>query len=151
MSSTHANATAAAAGPRSFVLFPLGKKRFALPAEVVTELARPDRLQSFPHTTALLSGVLVRRAHIVPVFDVAQVLIGPGAPARKFYLIATRKFGSSPEWTAIPVTGECELTTAEVVPPTGKLPDYVAGLLSLEREIVELLDLEKLAEAEVPA
>jgi chemotaxis signal transduction protein len=150
MSAGHAN-PAAGEGARSFVLFPLGKKRFALPADVVTELARPDRLQAFPHTTPLLTGVLVRRAHIVPVFDVAQVLIGAGGPARKFYLIATRTFGTSREWTAIPVTGECELTTAEVVPPAGKLPDYVVGLLSLEREIVELLDLEKLAEAEVLA
>ena len=150
MSSGHANPTSQGAG-RSFVLFPLGKKRFALPADVVTELARPDRLQAFPHTTPLLSGVLVRRSHIVPVFDVAQVLIGPGAPARKFYLIATRRFGTAPEWTAIPVSGECELTTAEVVAPAGKLPPYVVGLLSLEREIVELLDLEKLAEAEVSA
>lgn len=150
MSTGHAN-PAAGAATRSFVLFPLGKKRFALPAEVVTELARPDRLQAFPHTTPLVTGVLVRRAHIVPVFDVAQVLIGPGAPARKFYLIATRSFGSAREWTAIPVSGECELAAAEVVPPAGKLPDYVVGLLSLEREIVELLDLEKLAEAEVPS
>lgn len=129
----------------SFVLFPLGKKRFALPAGVVTELARPDRLQSFPHTTRLLAGVLVRRKHIVPVCDVAQVLVGPNAPARKFYLIATRKFASASEWTAIPVTGECELTSTEMIPPTGKLPPYVTGLLSLDQEIIEVLDLEKLA------
>jgi len=149
MSAGHANSAALGEGARSFVLFPLGKKRFALPADVVTELARPDRLQAFPHTTPRLTGVLVRRGHIVPVFDVAQVLLGAGAPARKFYLIATRHFGSAREWTAIPVTGECELTAAEVVPPTGGLPGYVVGLLSLEREIVELLDLEKLAAAEV--
>ena len=33
---------------RRFVLFPLGEKRFALPAETVAELAQPDRLQTFP-------------------------------------------------------------------------------------------------------
>ena len=32
------------AGANSFVLFPLGKKRFAMPADRVTELARPDML-----------------------------------------------------------------------------------------------------------
>ena len=129
----------------SFVLFPLGKKRFALPASQVTELARPDRVQSFPHTTKLLTGVVVRRKHIVPVCDIAQVLIGPNAPARKFYLIATRKFGSASEWTAIPVSGECELSNAEMIPPTGKLPRYVTGLLSLDNEIVEVISLEALA------
>jgi chemotaxis signal transduction protein len=131
----------------AFVLFPLGKKRFALPANTVTELAKPDKLQNFPHTTPLLTGVLVRRGHIIPVCDVAQVLIGPEAPARKFYLIATRKFESgASEWTALPVTGECELTNTPMLPRTGPLPHHVIGLLSLDNEIVEVVSLEKLAE-----
>ena len=129
-----------------FVLFPLGKKRFALPAGIVTELAKPDRLQPFPHTTPLLTGVLVRRGRIVPVFDVAQVLVGPNPPVRKFYLIANRDFGGAPEWTAIPVSGECELANAEVVARTESLPSYVTGLLSLHGEIVEIVDLERVAE-----
>jgi chemotaxis signal transduction protein len=133
---------------KKFVLFPLGKKRFAMSAESVTELAKPDVLQTFPHTTKLMAGVLVRRGRIVPVLDIAQVLLGPDAPARKFYLIANRKFGSELEWTAVPVTGECELLNSEVVAPTGRLPRYVVGLLSLEGEIVEVIDLEKLASAE---
>lgn len=133
-----------------FVLFPLGGKRFALAAENVAELARPDREHSFPHTTPLLTGVLVRRGAIVPVCDIAQVLVA-SAPARKFYLIATRKFGRTAEWTAIPVTGECELTSADVLTPTTGLPEYVVGLLSLKDEIVELIDLAKIAGSECEA
>ncbi|MBI2683712.1 MAG: chemotaxis protein CheW [Acidobacteriales bacterium] len=128
-----------------FVLFPLGKKRFALPAPKVTELAQPDTLQSFPHATPLISGVLLRRGKIIPVLDVAQVVIGPDAPVRRFYLIANRVFGRATELTAIPVTGECELTASELLPRTGQLPPYVIGLLSLRDEIVEVLSLEKLA------
>ena len=139
------------ARPSSFVLFPIGKKRFALPAAAVTELARPDREQSFPHASKLLTGVLVRRGHIVPVCDVAPVLVGPDAPARKFYLIATRHFADGSEWTAIPVTGECELTTTELLPPTGKLPKYVTGLLSLADTIIEVIDLERLIGTEAAA
>ena len=139
------------AKPNSFVLFPIGKKRFALPAAVVTELARPDEEQSFPHTSKLLTGVLLRRGHIIPVCDVAPVLVGPDAPARKFYLIATRRFSDGSEWTAIPVTGECELATTELLPPAGKLPKYVIGLLSFESEIVEVLELERLIGTEAAA
>jgi len=131
-----------------FVLFPLGKKRFALPAAEVSELSRPDELQAFPHTTNLLAGVLMRRGKIVPVLDVAQIVIGPNAPHRRFYLIANRRFERDLEWTAIPVTGECELKSAEVVAPTGKLPPYVTGLLSLDDEIVEVIDLNRLAATE---
>lgn len=134
---------------RRFVLFPLGEKRFALPAECVAELARPDRLQTFPHATPLLTGVLVRRGAIVPVCDVAQILIGNDGPARKFFLIASRHFGSTTEQIALPVTGECELASAELRPPAGKLPDHVVGLLALGQEIIEVLDLDKIVGAEV--
>jgi chemotaxis signal transduction protein len=127
-----------------FVLFPLGDKRFALPAESVAELARPDSPQSFPHTTPLITGVLVRRGQIVPVCDIAEVLLGKDAPTRKFYLIAGRKFGDQVELTALPVTGECELAAAEMRQPTGRLPEYVVGLLTLKDEIVEVIELEKL-------
>ena len=138
-------------GKRQFVLFPVGKKRFALPAEQVTELARPDTLQVFPHTTRLHTGVLVRRNHVIPVFDVAQVLLGPHAPARKFYLIANRNIAGHKEWTAVPVTGECELITIEARLRTANMPFYVTCLLSLEDEIVEVIDLDLIASGEVAA
>lgn len=136
-------------GDKSYVLFPLGKKRFALPAEAVTELARPDSVQTFPHRTPLLTGVLVRRGRIVPVCDVAQVLVGPAAPPRKFYLIANCKRDSRQELTAVPVTGECELASATRTPLTGQEPQYISGLLAMGEETIEIVALEKLVSAEV--
>jgi chemotaxis signal transduction protein len=134
-----------------FVLFPLGKKRFAFPAAMVTEFAGQDEPHQFPHTTSLLTGVLLRRGRIIPVADIAPVLVGPEAPQRKFYLIAARATVKGPEWMAIPVTGECELADSELLPVAGDLPPYVCGLLSLEDEIVEVIDLERLMDAEVHA
>lgn len=141
---------------RSFVLFPVGNKRFALPAEHVSELARPgsqtrEELQSFPHTTPFLTGVILRRNQIVPVADVAPVLVGPEAPERKFYLVIQREIGEKATRIAIPVTGECELAEATQRPATGKLPDYICGLLSLGEEIVEVLDVERLMSMEARA
>ena len=134
-----------------FVLFPLGEKRFALPAESVSELARQDEPQAFPHTTPLLTGVVLRRNQIVPVADVAPVLVGSNASARKFYLIVNRRGKAKFSRTAIPVTGECELADAEQLPVTGKLPSYICGLLSLKDEIVEVLDMDRLISGEVRA
>jgi chemotaxis signal transduction protein len=128
----------------SFVLFPLGRKRFAFPAEQITELARMDHLHKFPSNTRLINGVLVRRGELIPVCDIAEVLVGADAPVRKYYLIAKRKYDKFEERTAIPVSGDCELTSSQLLPPTGKLADYVSGLLSLEKEIVAVIDLEKL-------
>ena len=93
--------------------------------------------------------MLVRRGHIVPVYDVAQILIGPNPPVRKFYLIANRELGGASEWTAIPVSGECELASAQPVAPNSKLPGYVSGLLAFGSEIVEVVSLEKLMAQEM--
>jgi chemotaxis signal transduction protein len=131
---------------QTFVLFPVGTKRFALPADQVSELARQDTAQTFPHTTPLISGVVLRRNQVVPVADVASVLAGPDVPACKFHLIVNRDQRSQ---MAIPVTGECELADAEQLPVTGKLPAYVSGLLSLSDEIVQVIDLESLLATEV--
>lgn len=130
---------------RNFVLFPLGKKRFALFADLVTELARPDRLHTFPHTTPLLSGVLLRRGQLIPVCDVAPVLIGPDAPERRFYLITARKGRTSSEWTALPVTGECELASSELLPVDGKLRSFVCGVIEIGNEMIEVIDLERIS------
>jgi len=138
-------------GENSFVLFPLGNKRFALPAGKVTELAKPDRLQTFPHRTPLLTGVLTRRGRIIPVCDIAQALVGPDTPPRKFYLIANCQFEKRQEWTAISVTGECELASGQLLQPGGKLAEYVTGLVTLDNETVEVLDLEKLIAMETAA
>jgi chemotaxis signal transduction protein len=140
-----------AAADKSYVLFPLGKRRFALPAEIVTELARPDNVQTFPHRTPLLTGVLVRRGKIVPVCDVAVVLVGPAAPPRKFYLIANCNLESRPELTAVPVTGECELASAAHLPLVGDEPFYVCGLLAIGDETVSIVALERLMSAEATA
>ena len=142
-------ADAGKAPDAGYVLFPLRTKRFALPSQIVSELARPARLQSFPHTTPHLTGVLLRRNHIVPICDVAEVIYGAASTEHRFYLIAQRTFDDGDrEWVAVPVDGECELSNAKVIPPTAKLPAYVQGLLSLSDEIVEVLDLEKVVTAE---
>ena len=142
----------------NYVLFPLGKRRFAMRSEIVTELAQPDRLQSFPHTTPLLTGVLYRRGRIVPVCDVGQLLLGMDAPPRKFYVIIRRMLDGIPEWTAIPVTGECELVNGEEQPASGSVPVWVTGILTLPGRpggsaglaaegTVEVLDMERLISA----
>src|SRR5690349_17036819 len=142
------SADAGSHAPSSHVLFPIGAKRFALPSRIVSELARPGRLQAFPHTTPHMMGVLLRRGQIVPVCDIAQVLSGGSSNQQRFFLIAERTVqDGAREWVALPVDGECELSNTPILPRTGKLPGYVQGLLSLPDEIVEVLDLEKVIAA----
>jgi chemotaxis signal transduction protein len=128
----------------SFVLLQVGERRFALPAGIVDELAPPVRLHTFPHTSALVAGVIVRRGHIVPVYDVASTLLGRESSSHRFYLIAQRAFGKESEASAIPLNGECELATAEVHAPEEGRPAYISGTLEIAEETVELLNFEEL-------
>jgi chemotaxis signal transduction protein len=136
--------TADTAAENSFVLLQIGDRRFALPAGLVVELAPPVRLHTFPHASPSIAGVIVRRGHIVPVYDAASALACKPSSAHRFYLIARRRFDKAVEFGAIPVNGECELVTGEMQPLPAEQPAYVAGTLALGDDSLEVLDLEAL-------
>ena|SRR5208282_6349363 len=128
----------------SFVMLRLGGRRFALPAAIVTELVPPVHLHAFPHRTPMVAGVIVRRGRIIPVYDVSHVLFGKESAGRRFFLVASRQFGTQCEPSAIPVDGECELVNAEMLPTPGDSPKYVAGVLAIDGETIEVLNFENL-------
>lgn len=135
-------------GANSYVLLQLGQRRFALQSDIVAELAPPVRLHTIPHTSPLVSGVIVRRGHIVPVYDAAPVLGGKSSFSHRFYLVARREFGQGSELSAIPVNGECELVTGELQLPRPDRPACVSGTLTVGEESFDVLDFEKLVTSE---
>jgi chemotaxis signal transduction protein len=135
-----------AANAKSYVLLQIGNRRFALPSAEVSELAPPVRLHQFPHNSPLVSGIIVRRGRLVPVYDVCPLLTGKNSPSHQFYLVARRHFGSASEPAAIPVNGDSELVTADAVQVTS--PNYVSGILMIGEESIEILDLDSLVAAE---
>jgi chemotaxis signal transduction protein len=132
------------ADANTYVLLQLANRRFALPSAIVSELAPPVRLHTFPHTSPLVSGVIVRRGRIVPVYDVASILLGRSSSVHRFYLIARRNFPDGPESSAIPVSGECELTTAEMREPDDDTRPYIAGHVLVGDDSIEVLNFDAL-------
>src|SRR5206468_8260808 len=128
----------------SFVLLRLGERRFAVSANQIAELVAPSRVFRFPHHTPRLEGVILRRGRIVPVCDISEVLIGKRLTSRRFYLIAVRNYGTQREWIAVPVTGECELINAEMMSAGESDAPHVAGWLSHDGDVIEVLNLDVL-------
>ena len=128
----------------SFVLLRLGERRFALRARNIVELIAPSRVFRFPNHTTQLEGVILRRGRIIPVCDVSERLVGTKMPVRRFYLIATCLFGAQKEAIALPVSGDCELITAELTPRSESDSAHVAGWLSHGGDVIEILNLEAL-------
>src|SRR5260370_37318500 len=122
----------------------LGERRVAVSAKQIAELVAPSRVFRFPHRTARLEGVILRRGRIVPVCDVSEVLIGKRLTSRRFYLIAVRNYGTQREWIAIPVTGECELINAEMMAAVESDALHVGGWLSHDGDVIEVLNLDTL-------
>lgn len=131
-------------GWQTFVLLRLGERRFAVAATQISELVAPSRIFRFPHRTPKLEGVILRRGRIVPVCDVAENLLGKGLTSRRFYLIAVRHYAEKTEWIALPVSGECELITGEMVGAGEADVPHVAGWLSHNGEVIEVLNLDAL-------
>ena len=126
----------------SFVVFQVGTRRVALSRESVAELIASPILFSFPHTTPLITGVVLRRGQIVPVLDLGPGLLGAPSPPARFFLVVERRISNSSERCAIPVQGECELVAGIMLSPASP-EDFVNGYLDLNEERIDVLDLEK--------
>jgi len=129
---------------QSFVLLRLGERRFALPASQVAELVAPSRIFRFPHKSAALGGVILRRGRMIAVCDIAEQLTGKKLDTRRFNLLATRKYGHQLDWIAIPVSGECELINVEMMEAGASDSPHVDGWLSHGGEVIEVLRLSAL-------
>ena len=126
---------------QSFVLLRLGERRFAVPASQIAELVAPSRVFRFPHKSPEVEGVVVRRGRMIPLCDIADRLNGKKLATRRFFLLATRRFGAQLDWIAIPVSGECELITTDMMEAGSNDSPHVAGWLSHRGEVIEVLRL----------
>ena len=129
---------------QSFVLLRLGERRFAIPASQIAELVAPSRVFRFPHKSPDVEGVVLRRGRMIPLCDIAERLNGKRLTTRRFFLLATRRFGAQLDWIAIPVSGECELITTDMMEAGSNDSPHVAGWLSHGGEVIEVLRLSEL-------
>ncbi len=135
--------SAAVTHGQSYVVFPLGARRFALPTADVVELSRSGRVQKFPHTSPALEGVLVRRGEVLPVWNLARTLVGCEDAVQKMWLVTRCNF-SGEELTAIPVSGECQMVQTQTLHPSQDTPGRTLGIIMMENQPIEVLDLQRL-------
>lgn len=124
---------------RRFVAFPLGVRTYAVDSASVSELLMPSTVHEFPHTSASVEGVLVRRGSVIPVVSLRKVF-GPAAQ-RKLYVVTRIVLLGRTETVAIPVSGECELLSGES--GEAAAPErFVTGALHSGGRTFPLLDID---------
>lgn len=128
----------------SFVILQIGERKLALPSQIVAELAPPVRMHTFPHDTPAILGVILRRGHVVPVYDAASALGVQASSAQRFFLITRRRIGKAREFGAIAVNGDCELASGEMQPAAADRPSCVSGMFQHGDELLDVFDLDAL-------
>jgi chemotaxis signal transduction protein len=126
----------------TFVVFQVGTRRIALNRETVAELIASPQLFSFPHTTPIIAGVVLRRGRILPVLDLGPAVSGAPSQSTRFFLVVERKISGAIEKCAIPVQGACELVSG-IMFAHKDATDFAIGRLDLNGEQIDVLDLEK--------
>jgi chemotaxis signal transduction protein len=126
----------------SFVIAQIGSRRVALQSSGIAELILSPQLHTFPHTTSLIVGVVLRRGRVLPVLDMGLGLLGIPSGDAKFYLVIERHVANFPDRYAIPVDGECELVTGIMFPPNDE-NGFAIGRLDLAGDVIDVIDFEK--------
>ena len=126
----------------SFVVAQIGSRKIALQSSGIAELILSPQLHTFPHTTSLIVGVVLRRGRVLPVLDMGLGLLGVPSADAKFYLVIERHVENFPDRYAIPVDGECELITGIMFPPSDD-NEFAIGRLDLAGEVIDVIDFEK--------
>ena len=130
-----------------FLVFRLGDDEFALPIEVVDEVARaPDQVTRVPKTPKFLEGVVNLRGEVLPVVDQRRRFDMPPAPdrdARRLIVVRTERHRAGLIVDAVSEVLRSAPEAVEAAPDlTGESNRLVRGVINLEAEgrIVLLLD-----------
>jgi chemotaxis signal transduction protein len=126
----------------SFVVAQIGSRRIALQSSGIAELILSPQLHTFPHTTSLIVGVVLRRGRVLPVLDMCLGLLGVPSADAKFYLVIERHVANFADRYAIPVDGECELVSGIMFPPNDQ-NEFAIGSLDLGGDVIDVIDFEK--------
>ena len=114
------------------VCFDLGVERFAIEATVVRRVVPPAPTTALPGTPPHVLGLANIHGRLLPVFDVAQLLDVPSAPATHLLVLGRDEFD-----LAVPVGAVTELVPIPVVPRDGATAGLVARVLPDGRALVD--------------
>lgn len=132
---------------RRFLVFRLGDDEFALPIEVVDEVARaPDQVTRVPKAPKFLEGVVNLRGEVLPVVDQRRRFDMPPATAREARRLIVMRTERHRAGLIVDSVSEVLRSSAQAIEPapdlTGETTRLVAGVINLDASgrIVMLLD-----------
>jgi len=124
---------------RVHVRLRVGRERYAVPIENVLEVAELGSLSALPGAGAAVLGVRNLRGQVLPVFDLARVLVigGDAAPPR---VVVAEHAGRLAGLAVDEVTDVVALAGT----PEQTEAEYLSGAILEDGQLVGILDVERL-------
>jgi purine-binding chemotaxis protein CheW len=132
----------------TLVVLRLGDDRYGVPITAVREILRVGRVTPVSTAPAFVHGVINLRGVVVAVLDL-RVFFGiePGPTGENARIVVAEGGGLSVGVLVEQVEEIIDVPAAQVKPPLpsakGIAEDYVAGIATLDGQMVVLIDLEK--------
>ena len=131
-----------------YIIFVIGKQRFALPLTTIKEVANPTRITRLPRTSEWLQGIVVLRGQIVSVTDLAmlfQIQAEKTSPG-KLIVVRSPQHDATTALIVDRIHGIRTLTRDSISPPPSALAAcmFVNGIASIDEVSVVLLDPNRL-------
>ncbi len=138
-----------------FVLFQLGKDRYALEASRVVEVVPLLALKRFPSSPRGVAGVFVYRGQPVPALDLCELTVGrPAREHRSTRILIVQHRNAAGESQLIGLiaesaTGTLRRDEKDFVDAGVKLASapFLGPVLMDEQGVIQLLDAQKLLDA----
>ncbi len=136
-------------GITQYVVVRVGSEEYGLPILAVESIIRYEDPTPVPHSPDGITGVLNLRGRVVPVLDLARVLLGrPFAPLPKARVVVCET-ADGPIGLTVDDAREVATVRADQLRPapqtlaTGGPAIAVAGLASLDDRLILLLDVSR--------
>ena len=136
-----------AAGARELISIRVGDQMFALDIMTVREIRGWTASTPLPHAPSYVLGMINLRGAVLPVLDLSGRLgLAPRTPDASSVVVVAELAGRP---VGLLVDAVCDILTVDAAqvqaaPDLGGHPDadFVRGVITLDTEIVTLLDLE---------
>ena len=130
--------------PQPFLTFSLGEQKYALPIDVVVEVAAMVELAEVADSPPEMSGIANRHGAVLPVFDLRRVFGHEATPVNLSTLFIVAAYDGQTAGLVVD-----DVQQVEYIEPTHQTPTagkYIHDIVSHKGQLVQLISLPALLE-----
>lgn len=130
--------------------FSVGEKHYALPIDVVVEVAAMVEVIDVPESKPALLGVVNRHGTVLPLLDLRRIFQVPLTPIDVSTLFIVARYGQQLVGLVVDTVFQVEYIENKQIEATPAYGDYVQQIVSQGTKLIQLLALPPLVSRFLP-